>query len=441
MFKSAEKGVSLIEMIVAVALVAVMILGIAQLGSLLKVNTTLISGASCRDVVSSSLSQIAALGSQGQIDRFLIQGGGPHTPDSSSGSALFAVDPSVRWPGTGAYRIVSPAGGPADPPNIRNSDLAFCTSPDGLAYGGAGGNNFIFNVNQPGLNGLAVRLRVQPFELNSNRVAGTTPGFPCPAAPIIVRPLPRDQAITGLGMGVNGRFNFAPNSRDDIGFLATVHVAFTDALGRAQSCQGQQRFSYFRDDQNPSPAVITQESNSTGSLGACNYGARRLEVRLAFAPGAPLEPGAVVLCRERGSEISNADTHSGRSCPRGGIAVPGIGTTWTTEWGPCDRVTACGNAPISASASLNPGGPGPRYDLVYDNLQWNCFATIQMSSIDVAGNNVVQERTFQMRLPPCNPCATDSAYCPPAVCPPPPPPDGGSDGGDGGDGGPPGPSK
>ncbi|HVK60427.1 MAG TPA: hypothetical protein VM432_02705 [Bdellovibrionales bacterium] len=235
-------------------------------------------------------------------------------------------------------------------------------------------------------NGFLGSIRVQPYSLiEGNVVACSENGFaaggtvPAPrgkfAGDIATQSFSEaeEQGIARHKHAADG----TAESRNNIGFSVTIGAKFKEGADE-KSCEETRSFSYPADFYAPAtpemPSAVRDDLAEPFDMGKTT--AREVQITFGYVGAA----GTALMCRDYSTVFAPPPT--GKAYPASLIPAP-----LSTKWLPCDKVTACGKAP--SSATIESGSTGKNYRLVssyLNSLPLGCRVQIEVVAVNVAGN-------------------------------------------------------
>jgi len=356
-----HKGFSLVEILVASAVLIVSSLGVVFLIQQKSVVSNISDSSSCVAHLNKVMTRLKEKGLRLEAHDFLPTDTAlrPVAASAPSQNGILNVD---RWPDHPDYSISTNV----PVPELRNSHLllssvsaiaaiynssaSYCSNATGVAYNTA---DLMANSRSRGVGATAVstiantRIRIQPYQLDTNDFP--TPA--CPAGPLIIKPTAQAEVASGFTTSPLPVFGppaaapytlagpdryfatMAANVEDNLGFLVTVFAEYQKNDGNTAPCTLQQRFQYQRDG---TPATFGGGGASSQATGASNMTAIgpqncefeasanvNLDVVVEFGEingNVISEDGSIMLCRDLSYKLEpedgNYNCYSGISSKR-----------------------------------------------------------------------------------------------------------------------------
>lgn len=426
-----SRGFSIIEVVIAMALVALLAYSTMTFFPTLKsVEVGIRSSNSCRAYIDAAFGAIEKYGIQGQTQTLPVPGlnvtfnSNPNwanlgLPNSASpdltNTQLYplASQSLIGFTDSNHLTTFRTAGmilGSMSIVNaLYNNNAAICTS--GINYAGSSLTsnstfpappNDMYNRTSP----FNLLVQIQPYNWRTHStVACGTSGFTQGS----FIPAPRGAAANGIQSGTGtyttGGYNTyfpltgtVPDIRNDLAFLVTLSATHNEN-GKSQTCSEQKVFGYLaRLTAPPLPDSLTFKE----TMGAprTTWGPDRIDVTIGYSAVAATA-GTIILCQD-------ASTSLGLQTPSTNAYYnPNLISGVKSAWVPCEAVTACGKKQDSGTYYTN-ASVYPNYTYVTDNthftlhmrwtnsgttaantnrgLAYNCGLKINVKAVDPVGN-------------------------------------------------------
>jgi prepilin-type N-terminal cleavage/methylation domain-containing protein len=428
-------GFTVVESLVALAIVSVVSLaGLGTMSYIRKVKNR--SKEICAAHVASTVEKFRSVGYFAAIStHFPLTSGtsfGTVAPDISL--SKFGLADNQMYPNDSIITYPNSGGNPPTVNNeilitsslnalaaIYNSSGSFCSNANGASYTNSTPPTVLsqaFGFPSSELKSANLTLRIIPYNARTGDLDTS-----CPSNIRIVPPGRYSDGDSGSPFYTGGtappKLRRSGSQRTDVGLSLKVTQTYIDEDNVPQSCSIEQRFQYAA-DMVPSPPpdqlVMSQTAGPTRTVRCPVPSANRFEVTIGYNTNT-IEPGSVMVCRDvsvvpttpaaghmlascMGTNApaptipSSTSSSSPATYPHGLNSTIRTGMTYnyasaasasTPPWVPCDRVTACGVSPSSAT----PGGTAqkPSYSLIYNSLPYLCRVYIQVAAIDTASNS------------------------------------------------------
>jgi hypothetical protein len=408
--KSNQRGVSVIEALISIAIISVVVVMISQFNTSFSIKDRSMRRA-CESHAQSIINQVQEESYYRAVVNFAHYNPAVR-PSFGALTATTGIGVAGNWWAgpVGNYTIATASGVAGEGTLLKNSlliegslrTLASIYTMDANTRCNASIAGNIWN-NYPALTGLAapdeltrrgpVRARMQITPYDRNTEAAT-----CPAPPLFIAPL-EEGNTTAKSVFVNGSgvpvYNAGQNIGPAIGGLGAaarigtrppdvfsnlgvelaVQVEYQEVDGQVTTCNVSQKFEYPRDGDAPNPPAVSVVTNPTNpATGANNCVPNRPDnatVRIQYG-SANEERGIQVLCRDLSffytyfptggapynQIIGSMPAQDIRPCIRGGAVqgsvirygpnnLPGSGASRVNQWVPCYQLRQCGKPPVN----------------------------------------------------------------------------------------------
>jgi hypothetical protein len=415
-----RRGASMIEVAIAVAIVAISALAAGSFFShQLSLTRNLTRNSSCKAALESQLGYIREMTAAGSGYEWkgLSSGesGNRLTPPSGLNGDRWVKDEVRLAPvvgadivsGTGAGKVLNThllqKGSVGLLAALYNQVPGIESGVDMTSIAHVTGKDLPADYDTDSLKSFAAKIRISTFDIASG------------GAPAGSERWARPQGLNPAALATKGIGTLAPGTSASIGYRVRLTGSFIDGTGATKTCESTEDFFYPIDLQGPRLSVVLNVYDAaadSGSIQPFNYtmdpsqiqnrlqctqtpavsaqAAIRLEV--GFKTSVPthekIEPGTIFMCRDVSKQFNPNYCQGAANAAMDGQNYDPA----NAEWVPCNEATACGMAP--ASVQFLKSGPGEvKYVLNYDQSTktspdglWGCDIQMDVATIDAAGN-------------------------------------------------------